>query len=124
MSRRSIIIPVCGTGLVLFVSLPAVRHGYGLCDTVACVVTTGQHATRYATGYSDGAISRVRAGMTGDEVLRILGEPLERVTWSSWPEGEWKYSQPATSSGHYHLRTVRFSQDGKVSDVYKLFYFD
>jgi len=62
--------------------------------------------------------------MTGDEVLRKLGEPLERVTWSSWPEGEWKYSQPATSSGHYHLRTVRFSQDGKVSDVYKLFYFD
>jgi outer membrane protein assembly factor BamE (lipoprotein component of BamABCDE complex) len=125
MSHRSkIIVGSAVLGLVLFVSHPAIRYGYDVSDTVACFVTVGQHATQYATGYSDRAFSQVRTDMSSDDVLRILGEPLTRATWSSWPEGEWGYSQPASSSGHYHLRTVRFSADGKVSAAYKLFYFD
>jgi hypothetical protein len=127
MTRRSKVLAVGAigsVGLFAVLVLTAIQYGYGASDTVNCLVTTGQHATKYATGYTDRAFAQIHAGMTRDEVLRVLGEPLERATWSSWPEGDWKYSQPATSSGHFHLRSVRFAPDGMVSDAIRVFYFD
>ena len=127
MTRRSKALAVCAigsVGLFAILVLPAIHYNYGASDTINCLVTTGQHATKYATGYTDRAFAQIHGGMTQDEVLRVLGEPLERATWSSWPEGEWKYSQPATSSGPFHLRSVRFAPDGKVSEAFRVFYFD
>jgi outer membrane protein assembly factor BamE (lipoprotein component of BamABCDE complex) len=124
MARIFIGVVLCLALMIVALLLSAVRHGYDAEDTLACVLTTGMHSTRYATGYTSKAFSQIRPGMTPDEVGNILGEPLRRVTWSSWPEGDWDYSEPATSSGHYHARRVRFSADGSVSAAYKLFYFD
>jgi|KBSSwiStaDraftv2_1062776.scaffolds.fasta_scaffold436325_2 outer membrane protein assembly factor BamE (lipoprotein component of BamABCDE complex) len=124
MPRIAKVFLICLLLLAAVLVFPSARYGYDMSDTFACLLTTGQHATRFATGYTDRAFSGIRQGMTTNEVLRILGEPLNRATWSSWPEGEWQYSQPASSSGHYHLRTVRFSGDGRVSAAHKLFYFD
>lgn len=111
------------TSVLIF---PFVRYGYGLDDGLNCALTTGFHKTHFAAGYSDRTFSSIRPGMTTNEVLRILGEPLDRKTWSQWPEGYWNYSQaaPSSPSDHYHVRNVRFAQDGLVSEVYKGFYFD
>jgi hypothetical protein len=106
------------------VIFPIVQYGYGFSDWVDCFLTIGQHETHFAAGYNERAFSKIRAGMTTNQVLRILGEPLDRSTWSQWPEGEWEYSRPASSSGHYHLRAVRFATNGLVSEANKMFYFD
>ena len=124
MTRILTTIVLCFVVIVAGLLLSAVRHGYDSEDTIACLVTTGQHSTRYSTGYTAKAFSRVRPGMTPEEVRSVLGEPLRRTTWSSWPEGDWDYSLPASPSGHYHDRRVRFGPDGRVSAVFKMFYFD
>ena len=124
MPRIAKLLLICVLLLAAVLVFPSARYGYDMSDTFACMLTTGQHETRFAAGYTDRAFSEIRPGMTINEVLRILGEPLDRATWTSWPEGEWQYSQPASSTGHYHLRTVRFSDDGRVSAAYKVFYFD
>jgi hypothetical protein len=109
--------------LAAVLAWPAVRQGYGVSDTLACVVTTGRHATRYAAGYAENAFAQIRPGMTREEVLGRLGQPLERVGYpSSRPEFEWRYSQPASRSGHFHLRAVEFGPDGKVSAVLRRFH--
>src|SRR5262245_14258904 len=95
---------------------PHIRYGYDFADTVDCLLTTGGHKTRYAPGYSDFAFNRVRLGMSRSEVLDILGEPLER--YAPWqPDFAWRYSVPATNTGHFHLRELRFSPEGLVIDI-------
>ncbi|HWN94204.1 MAG TPA: hypothetical protein VNT99_04165 [Methylomirabilota bacterium] len=115
-------------GLLSLLSLmllcwPTLHYGYDVSDSINCLVTTGQHSTQYAVGYGDAAFANVRLGMTREKVLQLLGEPLKRYE-VYWPDYGWSYAQPASSSGHYHLRDIRFSQDGKVTDVFKVFYFD
>ena len=124
MPRRAKIFLICLLLSAAVLFSPSVRYGYNMSDTLNCLLTTGQNTTRFAPGYTERAFSKIHQGMTADEVFRILGEPLNRVTWSLWPEGDWDYSQPATSSGHYHCRFVRFARDGRVSGAGKSFYFD
>ena len=116
-----LIVLLLSASVLLF---PFVRYGYGLDDGLYCVFTTGFHTTHFAGGYNDRAFSKIRSGMTTNDVLRLLGEPLDRQTWSQWPEGEWDYSRPASSSGHFHVRAVRFAPNGLVSEAHKLFNFD
>jgi hypothetical protein len=99
------------------------RYRYNLEDTYLSLLTTGQNATRYGPQYSDSALERVRIGMGSNEVYAILGEPLQRYTYMESKEC-WRYSLPASRSGHYHNRSVWFSRDGRVINVYKGFYFD
>lgn len=121
----SAVVAVGCLGLGALLAWPALRQGYGFSDTLACVLTTGRNATRYATGYSDRAFAEIRPGMTRAEVLGRLGQPLERVGYpSSRPEFEWRYSQAATRSGHFHLRAVQFGPDGKVVTVLRRFHRD
>jgi len=108
--------------LVAALAWPAMQRGYGFGGTLACMVTTGRHATRYASGFSESTFAQVQTGMTQKEVLGLLGQPLERVTFASSPAVEWRYSQAATRSGHFHLRTVRFTPEGKVKAAVRGFH--
>lgn len=110
-------------GLVALLAWPTVRYGYSLSDSYLTLLTTGQNATRYGPGYSDRQLAGVRIGMSREEVLTILGEPLERYSYMESNQC-WRFSLPASPSGHYHNRSVSFSQDGRVIDVFKGFYFD
>ena len=80
MTRRFKVLAVGALGsgsLFAVLVLSAIHHGYGVSDTISCLVTTGQQATKYATGYTDRAFAQIHSGRTGDEVLGVLGEPLE-----------------------------------------------
>ena len=126
LTRRSVfwfVVLAAVLGLLAFVSWPVARYGYNLSDTMSSIITTGQHATRYGAGYSDLALEQVRIGMRREDVHAILGEPLQRYSYMQSNEC-WRYSLPASRSGHYHNRSVSFSQDGRVINVYKGFYFD
>jgi hypothetical protein len=103
--------------------------------------------TRYSEAYSESAFSRIREGMTIEEVIRLMGEPLEIMERSNGRivrvkekvDGFWRISSSAAwgdvdtifysyslpgDSEHWFVRTVTFSSDGIVIGVEKSFYVD
>lgn len=72
--------------------------------------------TVYAAGYDDGKFRRIQVGMTADEVVSVLGEPLHRVTWNEDGTENWMYSKQYTSTSNFSRRWI-FVKDGRVSDV-------
>src|SRR5438128_11987363 len=86
---------------------PSLRYGYSAADTYCWLITIGSNATRYGEGFSEVAFDRIRIGMTRDEVHATLGEPLARYSARYRDQG-WRYSLPATRSGHYHQRSIYF----------------
>ncbi len=66
-------------------------------------------ATEYASGYSEVAYRSVHEGMSADEVLRLLGEPVERTQYGN--EETWDYSRPRDPSRDdgYRIRRVMLS---------------
>lgn len=77
--------------------------------------------TEYAPGYSDDAFSAVHAGMSGQRVLELLGEPLQRVSSEGHAE-TWRYSR-SPSDSHYGVRAIRLVE-GHVVAVFHEFYVD
>jgi hypothetical protein len=80
--------------------------------------------TEYASGYSDSAFRHVASGMTSQQVVKLLGPPLDQFDVSSRPDDltitTWRYSR-STNDSHFTMRLVQF-QDGavmrKVSEYY------
>lgn len=79
-------------------------------------------STHFAPGYSWLAFRRVQPGMSRDEVVKLLGEPME-VHDTPTQGTSWLYSKSPTGS-HYSLRTVAFSNSGVVADVVHEYYVD
>ena len=79
-------------------------------------------STRFAPGYSWLAFSRVQPGMSRDEVVKLLGEPME-VHDRPNQGTSWRYSKSPTDS-HYSLRVVVFSNSGVVMRVAHEYYVD
>ncbi|WP_426751522.1 hypothetical protein [Myxococcus sp. Y35] len=79
-------------------------------------------STQFAPGYSSLAYWRVHPGMSQVEVVKLLGEPLDK--FESPTQGSlWRYSRSPTDS-HYHQRTVRVSNEGIVTKVHHEYYVD
>lgn len=96
-------------------------------------------ATRYAPGYSDFRFRKIRVGMSENEVLCLVGEPLARTDMDKrhqeiceefgvedkrTPTGlcRWEYSC-AGDAYDYRIRGVFFSK-GKVVRIEYSYYFD
>ena len=63
---------------------------------VAVLFCVAYPRTEYAAAFSQAKYRRIRAGMTGDEVRGILGEPLSAEplpTYGRAPFMEWQYSR-------------------------------
>lgn len=86
--------------------------------------------TKYSTEYSHKKFNAIRIGMTDEEVVDILGQPL--ITWLPYrnnrlfPEKKnyvgFQYSE-SPSSTHYRLRQINFSK-GRVVEIKSYFYVD
>jgi hypothetical protein len=105
---------------------PTIYYGYSVEDSMACLTTIGDRQTAYPEKYSERKFARIRVGMTPDQVTALVGPPLEQSEWeistniAAW----WRYSRPASKSGHYHYRALQFSTQGAVVKVHRSFYFD
>ena len=74
--------------------------------------------SRLAEGVTVEAIRAVQNGMTEEEVLAILGDPLERAPSDHYPDGiTLTYSKPAYFAKRYPMLWVHLRND-KVDDVY------
>ncbi len=85
--------------------------------------------TKYSSGYSDKKFTSIQIGMTEQQVLEILGEPLTR--WLPYQSTKFQdkkhlvglqYST-SPSSTHYKLRQI-FLNNGKVAEIISYFYID
>ena len=85
--------------------------------------------TKYSKNYSHRKFDKIKIGMTQNEVISILGEPL--VRWNPYIRDNssvkklhcaFEYSI-SPSDTHYRLRSVRFF-NGKVKEVQNCFYWD
>lgn len=85
--------------------------------------------TTYAPGYTHPAFRKVRTGLSQDEVVALLGQPLEigsnaRSVWGDDQPGTftvWRYSK---SNGNYRTRVVLFAENGRVYSTRTGFYLD
>jgi hypothetical protein len=102
----------CGAGLhaVMLDGLDGVFFGLAL-----------REDTQYVPGYSDKAFRAVRPGMSSQQVLELLGQPLQRVPLGVLSE-TWRYSR-SPSEGHYRLRAVQLRHD-RVVAVFHEFHVD
>lgn len=72
------------------------------------------HGTVYAPGYSALNFLKARPGMTGEKVIEILGEPLNRFTLTiqNKPTVCWQYSQWTDPENKYFkIRVLQFEDD-------------
>jgi hypothetical protein len=84
--------------------------------------------TRYAAGYEHPKFRAIEIGMTEQQVIEILGEPLSR--WCPYQFCDcdkahfvgFEYSE-SPSDTHYRLRQVYLDQ-GKVAEIRSEFYID
>lgn len=81
--------------------------------------------TRYAAGYHHQKFRAIKIGMTEQQVIEILGEPLSRWQPYGGEKGHFvglQYSE-SPSSTHYRLRQV-YLDHGMVAEVISYFYLD
>jgi hypothetical protein len=91
---------------LLLVVATKVKHGYDWEDTWTCVRHFGTCKTRYGHKFSESGFARIREGMRGDEIFRILGQPMEGHIVAGKPGDTWRYSLPGPGATHYHERAI------------------
>jgi hypothetical protein len=85
--------------------------------------------TKYSMNYSHHKFVQVKIGMTENEVINILGEPIKR--WNPYLGDDYNIKNNyiafeysiSPSDTHYRLRSVHFFK-GKVNLVNNCFYLD
>lgn len=79
------------------------------------------HDTEFSEKYSDEGFLKIKKGMNEQEVLKILGEPLERWTPQKNYDG-FQYTRSKAST-HYRLRQV-YLTNGRVIEIIGYYYID
>ena len=81
--------------------------------------------TKYSKGYSHKKFSEIKVGMSESQVIKILGEPInkwENNFTENKPEVGFTYSI-SPGDTNYRIRIVYF-KEGKVSSIIHYFYLD
>jgi len=110
---------------VVILALPALltgwyvtSFGYSWSEAWASVQSFGKLRTRYAQKFSESQLNRIRPGMKGDEVFKLIGQPFEGHIVNGKPGPVWKYSLPKGDAEYYHERSILFDlPEGKPPTV-------
>jgi hypothetical protein len=76
--------------------------------------------TIYAAGYNESQFHAIREGMTTDQVVSALGQPLQKRSSADGSE-TWEYSMQYTYTSNYERRWIMFGRglvQGVVSDYW------
>ncbi|MGK5090455.1 outer membrane protein assembly factor BamE [Deltaproteobacteria bacterium TL4] len=77
--------------------------------------------TRWSPGFSEEVFAKIHVGMTEQEVLSLLGEPLRRNCLTIC---EWAYAWQKTGNDSFDRRSIILNQIGVVERVRHEFYVD
>jgi hypothetical protein len=82
------------------------------------------HDTVYSKGYSEARFKRIRVGMTPDQVVALIGQPLAKHRTNTWNRDEiWMFSDQRTGTDNFWCRLVVI-EAGKVSGIESSFMVD
>jgi hypothetical protein len=105
---------VVGVQLTFARALCTVDPFFGLC-------------TVYSEGYSESRFRALRAGMSREEVERVVGQPLGKIPWNQHVPSRdtemWSYSDRADKTANFWRRWVVFEK-GSVVEVINDFWVD
>lgn len=113
-------------GIYIFTGLSRIRID-GIRGDIGCLIFKTD--TEYSEGYTHSGFNQIEIGMSEEEVLSILGEPIHQ--WSPYRNSEfaekkhytgYTYSESPTSAC-YRLRHVYFDH-GTVAEIIGYFYVD
>lgn len=117
-------------GLLLFIALfmgmiivNKSRFFYGWEDAFFRTLLAPFEETVWATNFSVESFEMARLTMGGEEISRLLGEPLRKDCGDNG-ECIWIYSWQATGTDDFDQRWVVFNSEGKVSELRKSFFID
>jgi outer membrane protein assembly factor BamE (lipoprotein component of BamABCDE complex) len=89
------------------------------------------NSTHYSDGYSEQRFRKVRENMSEQQVLKLLGSPLDK--WKPYQNNDsyinrqhyigFVYSEPESGDGDYEMRQIIFD-NGKVAEVRNYRYYD
>ena len=77
--------------------------------------------TKFSENYSHKKFLKIKEGMTKEEVLKIIGNPI--VEWNPQNDIDALQYSESPSSTHYRLRQV-YLKDNKVAERISYFYID
>jgi outer membrane protein assembly factor BamE (lipoprotein component of BamABCDE complex) len=77
--------------------------------------------TKWASGFSEEKFEKIHPGMSEQEVLSLMGEPLRKSCFSIC---EWVYTWQKTGVDDFDRRDVIFNQTGTVESTRHEFYVD
>ncbi len=98
------------------------RYRYGVVNALLRLVYS-ENGTVWAAGFSEAKYSSIRPGMAKEDVLGILGEPVKK--WNrDHADSSWSYTWQREGDDNFDRRTITFSQDGRVTALYREFYLD
>lgn len=78
--------------------------------------------TIYSPGYNESNFKKIRKNMSSNEVLSLLGEPIDRIKLSE-NEEVWRYTEQGPHNTNYRERNVVFC-NSKVIEIDDSFYID
>lgn len=122
-ARRRALVIACSlvaAGVAIFILLPIDGYGGWVLSFLA-----DKEDTVYASGYSDEGFRRIRPGMSEQEVVDLLGAPLEKYSFEDDHGVQrvgWRYSKSAHGQS-FRIRAVVFDE-GRVKSVFREFYLD
>jgi hypothetical protein len=77
--------------------------------------------TVYSAKYDEARFHAIREGMTTEQVISALGEPIEKIRWSQDGLENWTYSTGYTDTSNYERRWILVrngSVDGVIGDYW------
>ncbi len=86
----------------------AFNWGYGLSESMNALLHFGSSDTRYSVGFSEDKFQRIKSGLRGDQVFKLVGVPFQGQAGLSWD-----YSLPQGDAKYFHERTVIFDKDAE-----------
>ena len=79
-------------------------------------------STEYASAYNETNFNKISLGMTCEDVILLIGQPLEKTEMNKL---FWYYAkQGANKRANYHLRNVVFSNNCRVIEIVQEFSYD
>ena len=86
---------------------------------VGCILEKfDPESTIYAAGYSHKKFLEIKTGMSDTEILRILGQPIQR-----WADGNVTIYAYTESDDNYRIRQIDIL-NGKVIEIRGYYYLD
>lgn len=117
------IIIMIGLLFSFFILKNIYQFGYGLNDAFWRVVWSIDEGTIWAKNFSEEKFSKVKVGMSREDVLALLGNPLNDTNKLN-RDRFWYYTRQNSGTSDFDQRWVLFDSNNKVEEIRKSFFID